>query len=130
MEELFDKLWPEALRGLITGGVILVGVKMWISNLLADNQALREEVKNLKTQQIALLEESVKEINARCTAETTTADLKNLLGWMKRIDANLSEVATETTATKTAVAGQGIWLKNINDELQKHLTSYKIHKAG
>jgi len=120
---------------IITGGAGLAGAGggcsigwYMIRRLLDEVATLKRELQRLRDEEVKELKTQLVSLQGKCNAETIAADQKNLLGWLKKIDAGMELVKDRTSKMQGTIEGQAKWLENINIDLQAHEKNYDIHK--
>ncbi len=152
----------ELLQNLLVGGggvagggsIVYLVAKTMLERAVKQFETLQAEVKQLREEKVAELEErigdieksracAVHEVNFRevfrriehveKAAESVTRmeeSMKNMLGWMKKVDFKLETVLTDTSAMKQDLLSKALWMGNINQVVQDHVQDHEIHKAG
>lgn len=125
--------------GVVGGGVV---VGSYIRSLREEVAALRGELKTVKDNHLATIEGRVAEIEKECGArhEKLGGDLtamvrlaeevRNLCGWLKRIDGTLGLISERTATTSAAIDAVKVWLTNLNADYQAHQRDHSIHGGG
>jgi uncharacterized coiled-coil protein SlyX len=131
------------LVGLTSGGggvaAALFVVRAWLATQFAELERLRKSGEAAKETRMAALESRVEAIEDGCAGRHEVLaeqrvefarlleEVKNLVGWTKRMDMRLERLLEDVPALKTDLAGKGVWLNNLNDSLRQHMLDRGSH---
>jgi hypothetical protein len=88
---------------------------------------------------VGSLENRVQEIERGCgirherlqadqrQTDRMAANLDNLVGWTKKMDAKLDRIAEQNAAQSAAIDGQEKWLQNLDAAHQTHVRDREVH---
>jgi len=109
-------------------GIALLGVaRAWLNGLVQEVRDARQEVKTLREEKVAHLEQRLKKMEDGCVGVKQQEALNNLVGWMKKIDLKLDRIGEDLATAKADVAGKGKWLENLDHSYQDHARDHTIH---
>ena len=116
-------------------GSFLASARMWVEKFkrVEDRLAVVEE------KRLAGLESRVESIEHGCAGKHEALaeqrvefarlleEVKNLVGWTKRMDMRLERLLEDVPALKTDLAGKGLWLGNLNEAMRQHVQDRSSH---
>jgi len=115
------------LAGVTLGGML---VGLWLRNLMSELRDLRNDIEDLKETRIAKLERRIDHLADECVGSAVQQGLKNLEGWMEKIDQNLARVAEKTAGQNERIAANKDFLTNLNASHREHTRDRELHQHG
>lgn len=132
----------EALVGAGSGSaVMLIVARYYLGSLMTRLEKAEGKLKELEDSRIAGIEARMERFESGCNLkhdklqETLTkvehmaADLANMLGWTKKIDAKLDRIAEDAAGQRADLAGKDRWLQNLDDAHQAHVRDREVHRG-
>ena len=116
--------WLPVATHVVTG--IVAGVAAAFS-MARRQERLEDEVRVLRDDKFAGLNQRVGKIEDRCRAEQNAADVHNIVGWMKRLDGTLALLTERSTSTAASVEALKTWVQNLNNDFGAHHRDRSIH---
>jgi chromosome segregation ATPase len=135
------------LVGLASGGggaaavapVVWLIMRAWVQAQFAELERLRKADEASKLARMASIEERMSALEDGCVAKHEALaeqrvefarlleEVKNLVGWTKRMDMRLERLLEDVPALKTDLAGKGLWLGNLNEAMRQHMQDRGSH---
>jgi chromosome segregation ATPase len=124
------------LGGIISGVGLLVVV---LRNYQTQVKELRRDMDSLKDERVAGIEARISSFESGCQmkhdrlasalnkVEHMAANLDNMVGWTKKLDAKLDRLGEDAASARATVAGQDKWLGNLDAAHQAHVRDRELH---
>ena len=118
---------PAFLSGL--GGILLGGavIRLWLRNMLTEMRDLRKEIQALKTERIAGLEKRIDQLERNCKGVQVVEQLRNISGWMNKLDMRLAAIADETAEQRSKISADHEFIFDVSHEFRRHAADRSLH---
>ena len=114
----------------ISGVLLAAGiVALWLRHLLSRLKDLQAEVDELKATRIAKLEAAIAAMQEGCVGKVVKESLRNLEGWMNKIDLRLAQISDETASQKTAIQHDHQFISEVSKEFRSHANDRSLHSG-
>jgi hypothetical protein len=134
---------PDAIISATCGlGGVLVGsgiVALVIKGKFEAVETLTRDLTKLKDERVAGIEARISSFESGCQmkhdrlasalnkVEHMAANLDNMVGWTKKLDAKLDRLGEDAASARATVAGQDKWLGNLDAAHQAHVRDRELH---
>ena len=113
--------------GMLLGSGI---VALWLKHLTGRMRHLAGTIETLKDQEMKRLEHRMDALESGCVGREVKTSLKNLEGWMTKIDNRLERIAEETAGQRERIKANAHYVQNVDATFKAHRDNMRLHGNG